>query len=453
MSHRLYKLIWSEGMYLAPQHFQAQSRFFEDSVRFIADCFSEYHYGFLHLRIDEEALRRGTFQLTEAEGVMPDGLVFQSSERGEVAARAIAEHYPNTGGPLALFLAIPAYREGRQNVSLEARGANGSGFRYHKLSVESPDFNTGQDARKVDLLEPSLRIALESELREDDVALPMARVLQDGKGEFVLDPVYAPPCLQISASSRLEARLERLLEILHEKSRSLSARRLNAALGDVRGDPRELAEFWLLHSVNSALPVLRLRKEGKSPHPAEMYRALSQLAGSLCTFAPNSEPLGLPQYNHEALGDCFATLDDHIQRHLEIGLPTNCIEIPLERFQTLFYGGTIADPRCFGTSRWVLGIRSSLPETTVIANVPGMVKVSARDWIERVVRQAVPGVPLTYLPSPPAALRPQLETVYFSLDQNHRLFDPIRNNRNVGIYVPRDLASPELDLHVVVGGS
>ncbi|MCU1234742.1 MAG: hypothetical protein JWP63_2709 [Candidatus Solibacter sp.] len=451
MSHRLYKLIWSEGMYLAPHHFQAQSRFFEDSVRFITDCFAEYHFGFLHLDIDEEALRRGTFQLGDVDGVMPDGMVFQSTERGEVPPRPIAEHYPNTGRPLMLYLAIPSYREGRQNVALN--GDNGGSFRYHKSTVEAPDFNTGQDIRKVDLLEPNLRIALESELREDDVALPLARVLQDGKGQFVLDPTYAPPCLQISACRRLEARLERLLEILHDKSRALSARRLNAALADVRGDPRELAEFWLLHSVNSAIPVLRLRKEGKSPHPAELYRALAQLAGSLCTFAPNSEPVTLPDYNHLALGDCFATLDDHIQRHLELGLPTNCIEIPLERFQTLFYGGAISDPRCFGTSRWILGIRSTLPETTLIGNVPGMVKVSARDWIERVVRQAVPGVPLTYLPSPPAALRPQLETVYFSLDQNHRLFDPIRNNRNVGIYVPRDLASPELDLHVVVGGS
>jgi type VI secretion system protein ImpJ len=450
MSRRLYKLIWSEGMYLAPQHFQAQSRFFEDSVRFITDCFSEYHYGFLHLRIDEEALRRGTFQPGDLDGVMPDGLVFQATERGEVPAREIAEHYPNTGRPLMLYLAVPAYREGRQNV---AAAENGSSYRYRKLSVERPDFNTGQDAKKVDLLEPSLRVALEGELRDDDVALPIARILQDGKGEFVLDPTWAPPCLQVSASSRLEARLERLIEILHEKSRSLSARRLNAALSDVRGDPRELAEFWLLHSVNSAIPVLRLRKEGKSPHPAELYRALSQLAGSLCTFAPNSEPVTLPEYDHEALGDCFAALDDHIRRHLELGLPTNCIEIPLERFQTLFHGGTVGDPRCFGPSRWVLGIRSTLPETSIIANVPGMVKVSARDWIERVVRQAVPGVPLTYMPSPPAAIRPQLETVYFSLDQNHRLFDPIRNNRNVGIYVPRDLANPELDLHVVLGGS
>jgi type VI secretion system protein ImpJ len=438
-------------MYLAPHHFQAQSRFFEDSVRFITDCFSEYHYGFLRLEIDEEGLRRGTFQLGDVDGVMPDGLVFQSTHRKEIAPRAIAESYPSTGIPLMLYLAVPAYREGRQNVAAGDRAENGS-FRYHKYSVERPDFNTGEDARKIDLLEPNLRIALEKELREEDVALPLARVFQDGKGQFVLDPAYVPPCLQVSASSRLENRLARLLEILHEKSRNLAARR-TAGLTEVRGDPRELAEFWMLHSINSAIPVLRLRKEGKSPHPAEMYRTLSQLAGALCTFAPNSEPVSLPEYNHDALGDCFAALDDHIQRHLELALPTNCIEIPLQRFQTLFYGGSISDPRCFGTSRWVLGLRSNLPETMLIANVPAMVKVSARDWIERVVRQAVPGVPLTYLPSPPAAIRPQLETVYFSLDQNHRLFEPIRNNRNVGIYVPRDLADPELDLHVVVGGT
>jgi type VI secretion system protein ImpJ len=441
-------------MYLAPHHFQAQGRFFEDSVNFVAGCFSPFHSGFLSLRIDEEDLRRGTFQVREACGVMPDGLVFDIADPRELPPRAIADDYPNTGEPLRLFLAVPEYRDGLRNVAdaTDSGDSDASRIRFRAYPSEVTDFNTGQNPKVVQLMQHNLRIALQREIGEHDQAIPLARIVRTGSGDFVLDPGYCPPCLRVSASPFLQARIQRLLEILIDKSNALAARRRQALLSEVRGDQRELAEFWLLHAINSAIPLLRLRKDGTSPHPADMYRALSQLSGALCTFAQQSEPFTLPEYDHNSIGECFAQLDDHIRRHLELGLPTNCITIPLDRLQSLFWGGALSDPRCFGKSRWIFGIRSNLPETTLITHVPGLVKISARDWIERVVRQAVPGVPITYMPSPPAAIHPQLETVYFSIDQNHRLFEPIRNARTIGIYVPAELANPELELHVVVGG-
>jgi len=244
--------------------------------------------------------------------------------------------------------------------------------------------------------------------------------------------------------------MERLLDILTEKGRNLTLRRRNA-LSEVRGDPRELVEFWLLHAVNSALPILRCWRQGKSPHPAQLYLSLSQLAGALCTFGPDSQPMDLPAYDHMALGECFAAIDEHIQRHLELSLPTNCLTIPLERFRNLFFQGAVGDPRCFEKSRWVLAIRADVPESSLISETPTLVKISARSFIERVVRSAVPGAPLIHLPVPPASVPAKFGAVYFAIDQNHRLFDPIRTWKDIGIYVPGELANPEVELYVVIG--
>jgi predicted component of type VI protein secretion system len=52
---------------------------------------------------------------------------------------------------------------------------------------------------------------------------------------------------------------------------------------------------------------------------------------------------------------------------------------------------------------------------------------------------------------PPASVPAQFGMVYFSIDQDHRLFDPVRSCRNVGIYVPGELVNPELELHIVLG--
>jgi type VI secretion system protein ImpJ len=82
-----------------------------------------------------------------------------------------------------------------------------------------------------------------------------------------------------------------------------------------------------------------------------------------------------------------------------------------------------------------------------------MVKVSASNWIERVVRQAVPGAPLTYLPVPPAAIPSEFGVSYFSIDRDHPLFEPVRKFGSIGIYVPGELRNAELALHVVIGGT
>jgi type VI secretion system protein ImpJ len=449
MSPRLHKLIWSEGMYLAPHHFQAQTRFFEESTHFLSECFWQYGFGFLGLEIDENELRHGRFQLHHLRGIMPDGLAFDVSIQENLPPfREVAGLFPDTGHPLMLFLAVQPYREGQQNVAAEEQANGYSQLRFKPSVTSVRDFNTGQDLKALKLLKPDFRVVTDREMGAEDVALPVARILRDGKGQYVLDPKYVPPSLNVAASPRLQSLLDRLLEILAGKSRDLSKRISNGSGGG--GDRRELVEFWLLHTVNSAIPLLRLWKAGRSPHPMQLYVGLSTLAGALCTFGTASDPMELPAYDHSALGECFDILDQHIQSHLELGLPTNCVTIPLRKLQPLFFGAPIDDPRCFGTSKWVLAVKADSPETTLISQVPSHVKVSARDWIERVVRQAVPGVPLSYMPVPPSSVPARIGSVYFSIDRQHQLFDPVRKNSNIGVYVPAELLNVELELHVII---
>ena len=46
----LTKPVWSEGMYLGPHHFQAQNRYFEDSLNFVADSLWRDACGFAGLQ-------------------------------------------------------------------------------------------------------------------------------------------------------------------------------------------------------------------------------------------------------------------------------------------------------------------------------------------------------------------------------------------------------------------
>ena len=66
----LTKPVWSEGMYLGPHHFQAQSRYYEDSLNFVTDSLWRDAYGFAGLQFDSDALRNGTLALTDRKSVV-----------------------------------------------------------------------------------------------------------------------------------------------------------------------------------------------------------------------------------------------------------------------------------------------------------------------------------------------------------------------------------------------
>ena len=64
-------------MYLAPHHFQAQRRHFEDGVAHAIAALFPFAWGVSTAAIDAEALANGTLALARAQGLFPDGTPFQ----------------------------------------------------------------------------------------------------------------------------------------------------------------------------------------------------------------------------------------------------------------------------------------------------------------------------------------------------------------------------------------
>src|SRR5262245_14712242 len=52
---QLSKVVWSEGMYLGPYHFQVQNRYFEDSVHFATNALCFATYGVIAFEFDIDA--------------------------------------------------------------------------------------------------------------------------------------------------------------------------------------------------------------------------------------------------------------------------------------------------------------------------------------------------------------------------------------------------------------
>ncbi|HEU4689065.1 MAG TPA: type VI secretion system baseplate subunit TssK, partial [Vicinamibacterales bacterium] len=67
------KVVWSEGLFLRPQHFQQQDRYFERYVETRCQALVPHSWGFTSLEIEPDLLSIGKFGLRGATGVFPDG--------------------------------------------------------------------------------------------------------------------------------------------------------------------------------------------------------------------------------------------------------------------------------------------------------------------------------------------------------------------------------------------
>jgi type VI secretion system protein ImpJ len=445
---QLTKPVWSEGMYLGPHHFQAQSRYFEDSLHFVVTSLWRDAYGFAGLQFDPDALRNGTIALTHARGLFEDGLAFDLPGADITPPpRDFTAFFSPLADHLTLHLTIPASLTDGQNTQVNAGGS----VRFLSVEQAMPDQNTGRDEKPVRMGRKNLSVLAESEVTDRFVSLPLLRVTRDGSGHFEVDRSFVPPCLNLTASPTLIEMLRRLIEILEEKSTIFSnEQQQRSGKFEAGMSARHVAQYWFLHAVNSNLSMLRHFLLSHHVHPQELFREMSRLAGALCTFGLEVHPGSLSTYDHRDSGASFAPLDAHIRRHLEIVMPSKAIKIPLRAVESFLYSGEIKDERCLGAARWILEIHSHVGEADLIERAPKLVKICSARFVLELIKRAMPGLALNHLPVAPAQIAARVESQYFAIKRGGPCWDHIVQTRQVGIYVPGEIPAPEMSLIVLL---
>jgi type VI secretion system protein ImpJ len=449
---QLSQVVWNEGMHLAQHHFQAQSRFYEDTVQFALSALFFRPYGLVACELDRDALKNDTVALVHARGVMPDGLAFDiPSSDSAPRPLFIRELFSPTADNHLVLLAIPAYRADRSNVSSNgSANAGDSPFRYTAHQTAVRDALSGRDERSVTLGQKNFRLLLDSEATQAElegmVVLPIARARRDGTGHFAYDPEYIPPSLQIGASPRLLSLLHRLTEILEARADAITRGRRGSSDEFAQ---QEVANFWLLHTIHASLPTLRHQLQAKHVHPERLYVELARLAGALCTFTLDVHPRMLPLYDHDAPQASFDALDRHIRQNLDIVAPSGRAAIQLTSSAPYLYTAQIDDAGAFTSAEWVLGVRATTQGYETTTRFPELAKVCSSKFVLELVRRAYPGLKLTHLPYPPASIQPRGDTQYFAIDRAGPCWDTIVSSREIGVYVPDAISNVSLDLSIV----
>jgi len=444
---QLQQVVWSKGTFLSPQHLQLQDRFVDDNLQFQLEAVSFRCWGFTGLRIDEARLLEGQFVLSEASGVTPDGLLFDFPlSDAAPASRSIGDFFSEQNKTLAVYLGIPEWRDAGVNLS----GQSGTKTRFHSEARMVRDENSGLQEKPIQLARKNLRLLLQGENLEGNTVMQVAVVERKPDGTYSLSPSFVPPMLDIHGSSVLLGILRSLVEMLGARSSLLAGarRQRNQSLADFTVS--DVANFWLLYTINSNFPVFRHLFNRRRVHPEQLYAAMLSLAGALSTFSTAIQPRDLPEYKHDDLGTCFLDLESKLRILLETVVPTNFVALPLKLVRPSIYATAIDDDKYLRNTRLYLAVSAEMKDAELIAKVPQLMKVAGAGQLEDIVRRALPGLKLTSVAAPPPEIPVKLKYRYFSLDASGPIYEGIQRGRNLGVFAPAEFPGAQLELIVLL---
>src|SRR5258706_949815 len=138
------KVVWSQGMFLLPHHFQQEARHVEYLLDMRLRAAGPQAWGFFELALDEGLLAVGRVGISRASGILPDGTPFSIPQHD---AQPMPLEVPADMKGELVCLAVPLAREGVTQVRFDdADGqepvrwrAASEELRDHTNAVDEPE--------------------------------------------------------------------------------------------------------------------------------------------------------------------------------------------------------------------------------------------------------------------------------------------------------------------------
>jgi type VI secretion system protein ImpJ len=441
------KVIWKEGMFLQPHHFQQSERYILNSFRAALSVHSPYWYGINKLEIDKDALSNGLFSVTACSGMLPDGVPFSiPKEDPAPVARSFTDHLSHEQQWLDVYLALPLIIEGKTNVVSGAADDQAT-VRYRSRAVMLTDEVAGSQRKEIEVGALNFLLLFGDESLDSHATFQVAKLARTPNGSVELSPMFVPPLLSIGASPALLSQFRSLLEFLFAKINSLSQGRKQVEGGFAGFSLSEETPFRLLQTLNTFTPMLTHYHSFPSVHPFDVFCLLTQFAGSLCTFSAEVSLKDLPRYDHTNLFAMFGALIKVIRRVLEADIEAGCVPVPLEQINQATYLCKIPDEKLLSVAKFYFGVSAKVPEKELVVGVLQRIKMCSRNKLDLLISSAMPGLPLRHTMRPPQGLSTKPGFVYFSLEQQGDFWNQIKTAGNIAFYFPNNY--PELKIEML----
>ncbi|MCM2130793.1 type VI secretion system baseplate subunit TssK [Larsenimonas rhizosphaerae] len=442
------RIMWSEGMFLLPQHFQYQDEFHQRQQAAARQSQTPFHWGVQQLTVDEGALEQGTLRLTRLKMVFPDGTLMDAPQHDPLPlGRDLNELSRNT--EVLIHAALKVVEPWAPSYLNENVPRNGN-RRFIQRFDTMVDLNEGSLENELGMLELNVTLLMEGDSLDGYTSCPIALLKRNAAGGFSLETrEFMPPSLHLSSSSLPLEIGNRLVGMLQARSEALSGRRRERADQVAEFGSSDVTLFWLLYTINRAYPQLSHLIAHTGCHPERLYRFLAELAASLMTFSMSHALADIPEYDHHNPAPSLLKLEQVVRELLDVVVPNQYIPIPLEQTRPSYYMGRLNDAR-LKDADFYISVHADMPGARILELVPRAFKVGSPEDIEVVVNTAMPGGTLTHAPRLPSAIPARLDNHYFALEPHGSVYERMMKAQAIAFYVPSGFTNLSIELMAVM---
>ncbi|WP_170940550.1 type VI secretion system baseplate subunit TssK [Pseudoalteromonas sp. NBT06-2] len=422
------QVVWKEGSFICPQHFQQQTLHIKSYMQNYAGTIGySGHYGLSDITVNTDLLKTGKIAVTFCNGLFPDGHYFLLDEE-------IVIDVPEDAVKKTVYISIPLALKG----ALAYGETSTEVTRYLCQTITSYNNTSAQsDSVELEVAKDNVCLSIGKTDMAGYVSFPIARILETREtGEVVFDSSFIPACIHFQASIYLFDKIKMLQSLLQIRAKEVHKR---IAVGQESKSEQTLyKDFLWLQTLNRWLPWSDWVEQDTQYTTHQLYRDLTTMSAELSGLTPEL-PHSFPVLNYDDLYSVFSPIFMKLRSQLSMVQQDSVIEFKWDDqlFEKRRLLRTIInEPDNMGNRRFVMSIESSLSNDEIAKNMPQAATLAGNSNIVELVRNAMSGIELMHLMVAPNELKPKSTATYFEVNTQNNLWqDMLKKGETLNMHI------------------
>ena len=421
------KVIWQDGMFICPHHFQQQDFYYENMLNEYHLTQNAYGWGILDIDLDDNYLKMNKIALQGCSGIFPNGTSFNLSKRDYLPD--IIDIPQNVENKI-VYLGLPV-----QNIFNLDSESKKSHFRYTAFQQNCSDYCSTLEKDEI-ILVGKLNLSLITEEEEEDIKakfilLPLFKIRNANTG-IVLDKNYIPPCLLVKASNVLQDYINQILGFLKQYLDS------KMSLVDAENNSKnQLQNLLILQTVSKYKYIFELLLQNSNLTPYDLLHNITSLTASISVFSSNYslEKVKI-NYDHQNLYSSFNDLVNLLTCVFNELKEQTAIELKFKTEKQNIYSLDLSENSSIENSEIIIGITFTTPisddqKTSLLRSI----KIASILGIKQVMSLHVSGISITPITTLPYYISYNDKTLYFSINREGMLWEQIVKRKDIAMYI------------------
>ncbi len=401
-------VVWKEGLFIRPQHFQQSDRYYNYELMTRTKELGINNWGFFNLELDTNLLDSGYIAIEKAYGVMPDGTLFNLNSKSHPLSISIS----NADSGKSIYLCLPLTIANADSVTFEEKSKQVTRFTARTID-ELANSNFGEESvTQMLLARQNFKLLFEDELNDGYISIKLVEVGAVSNSGAVTLQEYVPTYLHMHTADKLQLQIEDLSNIIVYRIEKVAEK-----VSDANLQATELGDYLLLQLLNRFSGRLHYFLTQDRIHPGELYLELVSLASELAVFMKKEKRLTQAfTYDHKEQYACYATLIKDLKDMLSNVLEQNSINMLIEQRKYGISVAKIEDKSLIEEGVFVLSVTADVEPDQLKKILLANFKVGSVETIRELVNFHLAGFELKPLAAAPRQVPFRANHSYFKVE-------------------------------------